>query len=175
MWWWLWLACSGAPVAEPPVPDEAPTAAEAPAPGTPVPDLDTLARWLEADGTTPERFEDVLRVAHEGEHGVVGITVQTFDDPPVVYLQTTPLTTLADASGERGVVLLLTQLAVLNYETVQGKLQLNPRTGEVLASVELESDAGVAPETFRAAMAGLAAQADAWRPVLAEAANGVRL
>lgn len=159
------LAC-GAPAPEPapPPPPAAPAA----------PDLDTLAAWLTKTGHTPERFDDVLRIAHDGPEGRYAVTVQAFDEAHLVFLATSSLITLNDADGERGIVLLLTNLATLNYELDEGKLQLNPASGEVMLSIELETDDGLGERTFTNALATLTATADASIPKLKAAAAAPR-
>ena len=69
---------------------------------------------------------------------------------------------LAEIAGAR----LLTQLAVLNYELPQGKLQLNPTTGEIVLSIELEATEGLGHPTLRAGLDALQTTAHQVRPKL---------
>lgn len=139
------------------------------------PDLETIAGWMTASGDTPERLGDVLRVAADAGGHVYGVTVQLDAERHLVYLATSGWMSLADTSGDAGVVGLLTNLAALNYETMQGKLQLNPATGEVVLSIELETDDGLGQRTFDAALKSLKASATSLRPKLIRAATSAEL
>ena len=142
---------------------------------SPAPDLDTLQRWLAEGGDAPGRTGEVLTVSRVADGHPYAITVQV--DPPrhVVYLATSGLMSLHDAAGDAGVVLLLTNMAALNYENMEGKLQLNPASGEVVLSIELETDDGLGHRTFAAAVQTLVDQAGALRPKLIGAAAGAEL
>jgi hypothetical protein len=139
------------------------------------PDLETIAGWMTAAGDPPERLGDVLRVVADADGHRYGITVQLDAERHLVYLATTGLMTLQDTSGDAGVVSLLTNLATLNYETMQGKLQLNPATGEVVLSIELETDDGLGQRTFGAALKSLNESATSLRPKLVRAATSAEL
>ncbi len=139
------------------------------------PDLDTLTAWMAAEGDTPDPTGGVLRVARDAGGHAYALTVQIDAEQHLVYLATSGLMSLRDTSGDAGVVMLLTHMATLNYETTEGKLQLNPATGEVVLSIELETDDGLGQRTFMAAMKQLAAQATALRPKLIGAATSAEL
>lgn len=139
------------------------------------PDLETIAGWMTASGDTPERLGDVLRATADADGHPYGLTVQIDAERRLVYLATQGLMSLDDTAGDAGVVSLLTNMATLNYETMQGKLQLNPATGEVVLSVELETDDGLGQRTFVAALKSLKAQATSLRPKLVRAATSAEL
>ena len=77
---------------------------------------------------------------------------------------------VAKCSG--AMVLLLTQLAAMNYELVMGKFQLNPRSGAITLSVELKTDDGLGFRSFEAAVHQLLETADERYPDLVRAARG---
>lgn len=167
----VWLVLMGCPWSPPATDAPAPVQT---APATPT--IEGLASWLVEDhGLTPERFDDVLRVVTPVGSGPLGVTIQVWEDPPAVHLQTTGLLTLREASGERGVVVLLSTIAALNYELDLGKLALNPASGEVVLSLELEADDGVSRQAFGRALERLVRTADTVRPRLQEAARGPAL
>ena len=135
--------------------------------------------------TTPERIHSVLsgaglpatldgeitRFHWAGEHREFGVEVQHFPGAKVVYIATDSLISLADTQDDRGALLLITTLATLNYDTLEGKLQLNPETGEVLFSVELEVDDGFSDATLVTAVDHVVRTADALYPLLRETAE----
>ena len=139
------------------------------------PDLETIAGWMTTAGDTPERLGDVLRATSDAGGHAYGVTVQLDAERHLVYLATQDLMSLHDTSGDAGVVGLLTNMATLNYETMEGKLQLNPATGEVVLSIELETDDGLGQRTFNAALKSLKSQATSLRPKLIGAATSAEL
>jgi hypothetical protein len=69
-------------------------------------------------------------------------------------------------------VLLLTQLVTMNYELLLGKFQLNPRSGEISLSVEVQVDDGLGFATFEAVLNHIIYTADQRHPDLLQAARG---
>jgi hypothetical protein len=165
----LLVACGGSPAEAPP--SERPSAERVD--GTP--DVGQLETWLRGTGRAVERVDEVLRLRHAAADGDYGIVVQPMAADHVVWLTTEPLLRLRDAAGDRGVTLLLTNMAVLNYETLEGKLQLDPRSGGIVLSIELPTDDGLGKATLIDAVSTLERNADALRPKLLTAAQGASL
>jgi len=139
--------------------------------------LDVIASYLERAGFQGvERTEnDLLVVTIDGSNTRFKISAQLFQREAVLYLAATDYLRLEDATSSRSMVLLLTQLAALNYDLLLGKFQLNPRTGEITLSVELNLDDGLGYKTFEAASHHLVRTADERYPELARAAGGDEL
>jgi hypothetical protein len=72
-------------------------------------------------------------------------------------------------------VLLLVQVAALNYELLVGKFQLDAETGEIILSVELATEDGLGMATVLSALDSLTHTADARYPDLKRAAAGTGL
>lgn len=153
---------------------------DGPAPTAPPPEatvqagpvhLDTLAGWLAELDLPTERFGNVLRTTQQGAFGPWAVHTQVFEADHLVLLQTSALITLDDAADDKGIVLLLTQLATQNYALDTGKLQLNPATGEVLLSIELETDDGLGRATFARALHDLLQITPRVQPLLHRAAT----
>lgn len=144
--------------------------------GQPV-DLDRVAEYLERAGLLGvERAEnDVLVTTIQGENARFKLTAQLFPAERVLYLAVTDYVRLEDATSSQAMVLLLTQLAALNYELLLGKLQLNPRSGEITLSVELSLEDGLGFRTLETATRRLVRTADDTYPRLLRAARGDEL
>lgn len=140
-------------------------------------DVDTVQGFLDRAGLGPvERTEhDVLVIPLPTEHGEFRLTAQVFPGEQVLFLAVSDYLRLEDATSSRAMVLLLTQLAALNYDLVLGKFQLNPRSGEITLSVELKLDDGLGFRTFQAAARHLVQTATEQYPTLARAAGGAEL
>ena len=70
-------------------------------------------------------------------------------------------------------VLLLTQLAAMNYDMLIGKFQLNPTTGAISLFAEINLDDGMGFQTFQSVLGHLIQTADAQHPNLLNAARGL--
>lgn len=114
-----------------------------------------------------------VRMEFAGHHASFGVTIQHFDQAQVLFLATDGYLHLEQASSTDSLVLLLVQLAALNYEVLVGKFQVNPATGEILMSVELPTVDGLGYETFLRAVEGLLQTADARYPDIEAAAAGL--
>jgi len=136
--------------------------------------LDTVQAWLERAGFGPvERSDqDVLYASFVGRNTDFRLTAQVFPSEQVLFLAATDYLRLEDATSSRAMVLLLTQLAALNYDLILGKFQLNPRSGDITLSVELKLDDGLGFSTFDAAVGHLVRTADERYPDLTRAAGG---
>ncbi|MCB9682034.1 MAG: hypothetical protein H6733_11270 [Alphaproteobacteria bacterium] len=163
------LAACGDPALQARVTDLEAQVARAPGPVSTA----SLRAWIDADDVAVDG--EVLRFVHTGPAGPVEVRVHAAAEDQLVFLSTGDLITLRDTAGERGIVLLLTQMATSNYELDDGKLQLNPATGGVTLSIELETDDGLGETTFRNALARLTEAADTVLPTLRTAAQAPRL
>ena len=72
-------------------------------------------------------------------------------------------------------VMLLSQIAAINYELLLGKLQLNTRTGDIALSMELNVDDGLGYRTFHNVSHHLVRVADDRYDELLRAAQGTGL
>ena len=98
--------------------------------------------------------------------------VQLFEREKVLFLAVGDYLQLEDATPSSAMVLLLTQLVTTNYELLLGKFQLNPSTGEISLSVEINLDDGLGFRTFHSVADHLVRTADRRYPELARAAAG---
>ena len=73
------------------------------------------------------------------------------------------------------VVLLMVQLSTVNYDLLFGKFQLNPETGDVVLSTELQVADGLGYNAFLKALEGVLTTADSRYPELVQAAAGTGL
>ncbi len=139
--------------------------------------LDTVESYLRRAGFSPVEHsdQDVLYVPIVGDHVEFRLTAQLFERDQVLFLAATDYLRLEDATSSRAMVLLLTQLAALNYDLILGKFQLNPRSGDITLSVELKLDDGLGFKTFDAAVGHLVRTADDRYPELSRAAGGAEL
>lgn len=136
--------------------------------------LEVVSDYLSRAGFTGiERTDQgLLVVGIEGSHTRFQLTAQLFEREAVLYLAATDYLRLEDATSSSNMVLLLTQLASLNYDLLLGKFQLNPKSGEITLSVELNLDDGLGFKTFEAVSHHLVQTADSRFPELARAAGG---
>ncbi len=80
---------------------------------------------------------------------------------------------LEQATSSKSMVLLLTRLAAMNYDMLIGKIQLNPSTGDITLSAEINVDDGMGYQTFLSTLNVLVTTADAQYPSLVGAARGL--
>ena len=118
-------------------------------------------------GDDVERHGEILRAVRGPAEDAVVVHAQWVADEDVVILQTDALATLDSLHTTRGVVWLMTEIATQNYALDVGKLQLNPSSGDVSLSIELETDAGLDRRTFDHAVLRLEALAPKLRARLA--------
>jgi len=114
----------------------------------------------------------VLSVPIEGSNTRFRLTIQLFEREKVLFLATNDYLEIESATSSEAMVLLLTQLAALNYELLLGKFQLNPRTGDISLSVELNLDDGLGYRTFESVVNHLVRTADEKYPELLAVAQG---
>ncbi len=141
------------------------------------PTLDDLERFLDDAGyrSTREPGSPTIRLDHAGVHRDFKVNIQLFEAARVVFLSTSDYLHLEVANNPESLVLLLVQMAALNYEMLVGKLQLNPESGEILLSVELPIADGLGRETLISALEQLTHAADSRYPELQKAASGLGL
>ena len=141
-------------------------------------DLDVLHRFLDRAGYVHTVVRDDsphIRLDFGGRNKTFGINIQHFPKAGIVFLATSGFLRLEDTQNTRSAVLLMIQLATINYEMLVGKLQLNPETGEVVMSTELHVKDGLGYDTFIQALDRLTTAADEQYPDLERAASGVGL
>jgi hypothetical protein len=135
--------------------------------------IDIIQEYLYRSGFPPGELTapSVLLVPIEGHNTRFQMTIQLFSQEKVLYIAANDYLQLEDASSSKSMVLLLTQVAALNYELLLGKFQLNPNTGAISLSVELNLDDGLGFRTFNAVIHHLVQTADARYPELMETAQ----
>ena len=114
----------------------------------------------------------VLTTEISGDNIDFKLNIQLFEREDVLFLATSDYFRLDQATSPEATVLVLTQIATLNYELLLGKFQLNPTTGEVALSVELNVDDGLGFATFQTVLLHLMRTADRNHPALVRAARG---
>lgn len=137
-------------------------------------DAAQLQVWLRDAGLTDieQREPGVFLVPMQGEHVRFQLMVQLFENEKVLYLAATNYFRLEQATSPDSTVLLLTQISAMNYDLLLGKFQLNPRTGDISLSVELNLDDGIGFRTFNVTLHHLLRTADERYPDLLRAAGG---
>ena len=113
----------------------------------------------------------VLLVPIQGRNTTFQMTVQLFAQERVLYMAANDYLEIEEAASSKAMVLLLTQVAALNYEMLLGKFQLNPNTGAISLSVELNLDDGLGFRTFNAVIHHLVQTADTRYPELLRTAQ----
>ena len=136
--------------------------------------MEVLSDFLARSGYThAERTGDsMFTIPIRGRNAEFQVSVQLFDRENVLYFAIHDYLTLEDAVSSQSMVLLLTQLATMNYELLLGKFQLNPRSGEISLSVEVQVDDGLGYKTFDAVLNHIIFTADQRQPALLRAARG---
>lgn len=137
-------------------------------------DMDVLASFLSrSEYTNAERTGDTtFTIPIRGRNTEFRLSVQLFERENVLYFAVHDYLSLEDAVSSKSMVLLLTQLATMNYELLLGKFQLNPRSGEISLSVEVQVDDGLGFKTFDAVLNHVIFTADQRHPALLQAARG---
>ncbi len=136
--------------------------------------VDVVRDYLTRSGYTPtaQPAEHILSLPIQGENGTYQLTAQFFEREKVLFLVVTDYLEIEQATSSSAMVLLLTQLASLNYEMLLGKFQLNPATGDISLSVELNLEDGLGFRTFKAVLGHLLRTADSKHPELLRAIQG---
>lgn len=141
------------------------------------PTLDDVHGFLERGGWRHEWSpgSSHIRLDYAGRHAMFSVDIRPFESADVLFLATDGYLHLDAAASTESLVLLLVQIAALNYEILVGKFQLNAETGEVLLSVELPTADGLGLDTFLSALDQLTHTADVRYPDLQRAAAGLGL
>ncbi len=137
-------------------------------------DLDVIREYISRVGlpTPTVAPTGVMTLPVKGKNTEFQLTVQLFAKEKVLYLSVVDYLSLEQATSSPSMVLLLTQLAAINYEMLLGKLQLNPRSGAISLSMEVQIDDGLGYRTFEAVLNHLITSADQRYPELLRAAQG---
>jgi len=137
-------------------------------------DLARVEAWLLRAGYPVPDHPDpqVLSLPLRGPHPTFRLHIQLFPDEKLLFLQINDYLRVDEAETTGALVLLLTQLATINYELLLGKLQLNPRSGEISLSAELQLDDGLGYRTFAAVLDHLTRTAAARHAELLRVARG---
>ena len=137
-------------------------------------DSDVVRVYLQRSGLEVRESETpgVFLAPIEGDEASFNLAVQVFEREKVVYMAVTDYLDIDEAVSPGAMVLLLTRMATLNYELLLGKFQLEPRSGQVILSVELNFDDGLGYRTFDTVLRHLVQTADERYPELLRAAQG---
>jgi hypothetical protein len=138
-------------------------------------DMEGVSRFIARAGYNGvEPVSDrILSIPIEGNNTSFRVNVQLFDRENVLFMVAAGYLELEAATSSKSMVLLLTQLAALNYEMLIGKFQLNPTTGAISLSAEINLDDGMGFQTFQSVLEHLIKTADTQHPTLLSAANGL--
>jgi hypothetical protein len=140
-------------------------------------DLETIQLFLARAGF-PEPVPGPggnLRVPVKGEHTSFELNIQLFEREKVLFMATSNYLQLEAAQSSPAMVMLLSQIAAINYELLLGKLQLNTSTGDIALSMELNVDDGLGYRTFHNVAHHLVQVADDRYEELLRAAQGTGL
>jgi len=117
--------------------------------------------------------DTLVSVPVQGDNTSFRVNIQHFEREKVLFLVAAGYMELEAASSSSNMVLLLTQLAAMNYDMLIGKFQLNPSTGAITLSAEINLDDGMGFQTFQSVLSHLINTADAQHPTLLSAAQGL--
>jgi len=123
-------------------------------------------------GSADPGGDSLYTIGIDGKHTQFQVSVQLFERENVLYFAVHDYLSLEDAASSQSMVLLLTQLATMNYDLLLGKFQLNPRSGDISLSVEVQVDDGLGYATFEAVLNHIIYTADSRHPDLLRAAQG---
>lgn len=134
----------------------------------------TVLAYLDKAGFEGQKVmnERVVGVPITGKNTTFQVNIQHFKREKVLYMAATGYLRLEQATTSKSMVLLLTQLASMNYDLLIGKFQLNPGSGEITLSAEINLDDGMGFQTFQSVLRHLIQTADTKHPDLVRAAKG---
>jgi hypothetical protein len=137
-------------------------------------DLQTITGFLTKAGFADHKIANdrVVTVPVKGKNTSFQLNIQLFERERVLFMVATGYLRLEQATTSKSMVLLLTQLAAMNYDLLIGKFQLNPGTGDITISAELNLDDGMGYQTFQSVLNHLIKTADEKYPDLVRAAKG---
>ena len=138
-------------------------------------DMAVLQSYLQRAGFPPGDLSspEVLIIPVSGHNTNFQLIFQLFTSEDVLYIATHDYLRIEEAASSKAMVLLLTQVATLNYELLLGKFQLNPNTGSISLSVELNLQDGLGYRTFEEVLRHLVQTADARYPELLRTAQSM--
>ena len=138
-------------------------------------DIEGIKRFLGRIGHTnvEQPSPSILSIPIEGNNTNFRVNLQLFEREQVLFMVAAGYLELESATSSKAMVLLLTQLASLNYEMLIGKFQLNPATGAISLSAEINLDDGMGFQTFQSVLNHLIQTADTQHPSLLSAARGL--
>jgi len=138
-------------------------------------DMEGVARFLARAGfeSVEPVSERILSIPVTGKNTSFRVNIQLFEREKVLFMVAAGYLELEAATSSKAMVLLLTQLAAMNYELLLGKFQLNPTTGAISLSAEINLDDGMGFQTFHSVLGHLIQTADAQHPSLMNAAKGL--
>jgi len=138
-------------------------------------DMEGVARFIARAGYPDVEpvSERILSIPVAGNNTSFRINVQLFEREQVLFMVAAGYLQLEAATSSKSMVLLLTQLAAMNYEMLIGKFQLNPTTGAISLSAEINLDDGMGYQTFQSVLGHLIKTADTQHPTLLSAASGL--
>ena len=137
-------------------------------------DLKTVLAFLDKADFKGHKLanERVISVPVRGKNTSFQVNIQLFEREKVLFMVATGYLRLEQATTSKSMVLLLTQLASMNYDMLIGKFQLNPNTGHITISAEVNLDDGMGFQTFQSVLNHLIQIADLKYPDLVRAAKG---
>lgn len=138
-------------------------------------DMDGVARFIARAGYSGVEpvSDQILSIPVEGNNTSFRVNVQLFEREQVLFMVAAGYLEIEAATSSKSMVLLLTQLAAMNYEMLIGKFQLNPTTGAISLSAEINLDDGMGFQTFQSVLGHLIKTADTQHPNLLSAASGL--
>ena len=138
------------------------------------PSLQVVHRFLDQSGYVHTWNQDgnFILINFSGKNTNVSFNLQYFKTAGIVFVATNDYLKLKDVENTESVVMLLIQLAALNYDMLTGKFQLNTETGEILLSTEIHASDGLGSQTLVNAIEKLAKTADQYYPQLERAITG---
>ncbi len=119
--------------------------------------------------------DTVLTIPIQGRNTSFMVNVQLFEREKVLFMATAGYLDLEVATSSQAMVLLLTQLVAINYELLVGKFQLNPNSGAITLSAEIQLDDGLGYQTLLSTINHLIQTADEQHSNLMSAARGMGL
>ena len=137
--------------------------------------MEGVARFIARAGfeSVDTSSERILSIPVTGKNTEFRVNIQLFEREKVLFMVAAGYLDLEAATSSKAMVLLLTQLAAMNYEMLIGKFQLNPTTGAISLSAEINLDDGMGFQTFQSVLGHLIQTADAQHPNLLNAARGL--
>jgi hypothetical protein len=140
-------------------------------------DMVGVVKFLAAAGHTEVQpiSDTIISIPVSGENTDFRVNLQLFEREKVLFMVAAGYLELEAATSSSNMVLLLTQLVAMNYELLIGKFQLNPSSGAITLSAEINLDDGMGFKTFNSVLGHLIRTADAQHPALLQAAKGLGL